>query len=37
MAGSVPQTNMNVNEAIANRAIEMIGGKLGSKKPVHPK
>ena len=27
---------MNVNEVIANRAIEMMGGKLGSKKPVHP-
>ena len=34
--GSGTQTNMNVNEVIANRAIEMIGGKLGSKKPVHP-
>ena len=34
--GSVTQTNMNVNEVIANRAIEMMGGKLGSKKPVHP-
>ena len=30
------QTNMNVNEVIANRAIQMMGGKLGSKKPVHP-
>ena len=27
---------MNVNEVISNRAIEMLGGKLGSKKPVHP-
>ena len=27
---------MNVNEVIANRAIEIMGGKLGSKKPVHP-
>ena len=27
---------MNVNEVIANRAIEMMGGKLGSKKPIHP-
>ena len=34
--GSGTQTNMNVNEVIANRAIEMIGGKKGSKKPVHP-
>ena len=34
--GSGTQTNMNVNEVIANRAIEMIGGKIGSKKPVHP-
>jgi len=34
--GSGTQTNMNVNEVIANRAIEMLGGKLGSKKPVHP-
>ncbi len=34
--GSGTQTNMNVNEVIANRAIEMMGGKLGSKKPVHP-
>ena len=33
--GSGTQTNMNVNEVIANRAIEMLGGKLGSKKPVH--
>ena len=34
--GSSTQTNMNVNEVIANRAIQMMGGKLGSKKPVHP-
>ena len=34
--GSGTQTNMNVNEVIANRAIEMMGGTLGSKKPVHP-
>ena len=34
--GSGTQTNMNVNEVIANRSIEMMGGKLGSKKPVHP-
>ena len=34
--GSGTQTNMNVNEVIANRAIQMMGGKLGSKQPVHP-
>ena len=34
--GSGTQTNMNVNEVIANRAIEIMGGKMGSKKPVHP-
>jgi fumarate hydratase class II len=34
--GSGTQTNMNVNEVIANRAIELLGGRLGSKKPVHP-
>ncbi len=34
--GSGTQTNMNVNEVIANRAIEMAGGTLGSKTPVHP-
>ena len=34
--GSGTQTNMNVNEVIANRAIEILKGKLGSKKPVHP-
>ncbi|KAF0852386.1 mitochondrial fumarase [Andalucia godoyi] len=34
--GSGTQTNMNVNEVISNRAIEMMGGQMGSKKPVHP-
>jgi fumarate hydratase class II len=34
--GSGTQTNMNVNEVIANRAIEMLGGTMGSKKPIHP-
>ena len=34
--GSGTQTNMNVNEVIANRSIEIMGGKKGSKKPVHP-
>ncbi|HYP03029.1 MAG TPA: class II fumarate hydratase, partial [Cyanobium sp.] len=34
--GSGTQTNMNVNEVIANRAIEAAGGSLGSKRPVHP-
>ena len=34
--GSGTQTNMNANEVIANRAIEMAGGELGSKSPVHP-
>lgn len=34
--GSGTQTNMNVNEVISNRAIEISGGKLGSKKPIHP-
>ena len=34
--GSGTQSNMNSNEVIANRAIEMLGGELGSKKPVHP-
>jgi fumarate hydratase class II len=34
--GSGTQSNMNANEVIANRAIEMLGGKLGSKTPVHP-
>jgi fumarate hydratase, class II len=34
--GSGTQTNMNANEVIANRAIELEGGTLGSKKPIHP-
>ena len=34
--GSGTQTNMNVNEVIANRAIELAGGVIGSKRPVHP-
>ena len=34
--GSGTQTNMNANEVIANRAIEILGGKIGSKAPVHP-
>ncbi len=34
--GSGTQTNMNVNEVISNRAIEMAGAEMGSKKPVHP-
>ncbi len=34
--GSGTQTNMNANEVIGNRAIELLGGKRGSKKPVHP-
>ena len=34
--GSGTQTNMNVNEVISNRAIELLGGEKGSKKPVHP-
>jgi len=34
--GSGTQTNMNVNEVIANRAIELLGGVMGSKDPVHP-
>lgn len=34
--GSGTQTNMNVNEVIANRAIQLLGGKIGSKIPVHP-
>ncbi|HKK52378.1 MAG TPA: class II fumarate hydratase [Myxococcota bacterium] len=34
--GSGTQTNMNANEVIANRAIEILGGRLGSKDPVHP-
>lgn len=36
MTGSGTQCNMNVNEVIANRAIEMAGGVMGSKKPIHP-
>jgi fumarate hydratase class II len=35
--GSGTQTNMNANEVISNRAIEMAGGEMGSKKPIHPK
>jgi fumarate hydratase class II len=34
--GSGTQTNMNVNEVISNRCIELMGGEMGSKKPVHP-
>ena len=34
--GSGTQTNMNANEVIANRAIERLGGRMGSKRPVHP-
>jgi fumarate hydratase, class II len=34
--GSGTQTNMNVNEVISNRAIEIVGGVMGSKKPIHP-
>ena len=34
--GSGTQTNMNINEVISNRAIELAGGKLGSKEPIHP-
>lgn len=34
--GSGTQTNMNTNEVISNRAIELAGGKMGSKKPIHP-
>ena len=34
--GSGTQTNMNANEVIANRAIEMAGGEMGSKRPIHP-
>jgi fumarate hydratase class II len=36
MTGSGTQSNMNVNEVISNRAIEMAGGALGSKDPIHP-
>ncbi len=35
-SGSGTQTNMNVNEVISNRAIQLVGGELGSKQPVHP-
>ena len=35
-SGSATQFNMNVNEVIANRAIEMLGGQMGAKSPVHP-
>ena len=35
-SGSGTQFNMNVNEVIANRAIELLGGKIGTKQPVHP-
>ncbi|MBI3379163.1 class II fumarate hydratase [Candidatus Gottesmanbacteria bacterium] len=35
-SGSGTQTNMNVNEVLSNRAIEIMGGIIGSKKPVHP-
>jgi len=34
--GSGTQTNMNMNEVISNRAIELAGGEMGSKKPIHP-
>ena len=34
--GSGTQTNMNVNEVIGNRAVEIAGGTMGSKKPIHP-
>src|SRR5690606_39242401 len=34
--GSGTQSNMNANEVISNRAIEMAGGEIGSKSPVHP-
>jgi len=34
--GSGTQTNMNVNEVISNRGIEILGGQIGSKKPIHP-
>ena len=35
--GSGTQTNMNVNEVISNRTIEILGGEIGSKHPIHPK
>ena len=34
--GSGTQTNMNVNEVISNRAIDILGGQLGTKFPIHP-
>merc|ERR1719507_1578813 len=34
--GSGTQTNMNTNEVISNRAIELLGGEMGTKTPVHP-
>ena len=34
--GSGTQTNMNANEVISNRAIQLAGGEMGSKKPIHP-
>ncbi len=34
--GSGTQTNMNVNEVISNRGIQLVGGKMGTKKPIHP-
>lgn len=34
--GSGTQTNMNANEVIGNRAIQLLGGEVGTKKPVHP-
>src|SRR5262245_7222339 len=34
--GTGTQTNMNIDEVVANRAIEILGGKIGSKTPVHP-
>lgn len=34
--GSGTQSNMNCNEVISNRAIQLLGGEVGSKKPVHP-
>ena len=36
MTGSGTQSNMNVNEVISNRAIEIAGGEMGSKNPIHP-
>src|SRR5437588_7254309 len=34
--GSGTQSNMNINEVISNRAIQLVGGRLGSKEPIHP-